>query len=92
MRRSSGYLKVGGILEVGEHPLGEQVRLDLGADVDDVTLEVGGVNLGEVDLDEGEVRPGLLLCAENELDGRGIHDITEHGLTGIRAARQPKPP
>jgi hypothetical protein len=57
-----------GVLEVGVHHSGEHVGLDLGAEVNDVTLEVGGIDLGEVDLDDGEVL-GVLLRAETQVDG-----------------------
>jgi hypothetical protein len=74
-------LKGVGILEVGVHHLGEHIRLDLDAEVevDDITLEVDGIDLGEVDLNDNEVL-GALLCAKTELDGRGVDDVAQHTL------------
>lgn len=57
-----------GILDVRVHHLSECSGLNVVAKINDITLEVGGINFGEIDINDSNVL-GVFLCAKTKLNG-----------------------
>lgn len=66
-----------GTILVGGHHSDEHVDPDLGAKVNDVTLKVGSIDLGGVNLNDGKIL-GALPHVKTKLNGRGVNNMAQH--------------
>ena len=82
METISGIFEGGWVACVGGHPRGEVLHRDVDAKIYNVPDEVGGVNLGRVNLDDGPVfiKPAVPNVASN---GGRQKDVADDSLLGV---------